>query len=68
MIARQRIQAGLPHAGKTATVTCETSRFRVVIDGETVAIVPRATTKEVRRYKARIPHRRSAASPSNERE
>jgi hypothetical protein len=58
MIARQRIQAGLPHAGKTATVTCQDDTFRVVIDGETVAVVPRLTTREVRRYKARVPHRR----------
>jgi hypothetical protein len=66
MIARQRIQAGLPHAGKTATVTCETSHFRVVIDGETVAVVPRATTKEVRRYKARAIHRRPPAAHNQE--
>jgi hypothetical protein len=68
MIARQRIQAGLPHAGKTATVICENDTFQLVIGGETVAIVPRATTKEVRRYKARATRRRPPASPSQERE
>jgi transposase InsO family protein len=66
MIARQRIQAGLPHAGKTATVTCQTDTFRVVIDGETVAVVPRATTREVRRYKARATHRRPPAARNQE--
>jgi transposase InsO family protein len=64
MIARQRSQAGLPHAGKTATVTCQDDTFQVVIDGETVAVVPRVSTREVRRYKARIPHRRSPAGPA----
>jgi hypothetical protein len=36
----------------TATVICENNPFRVVIDGETAAVVPRATTSEVHRYKA----------------
>jgi hypothetical protein len=41
MIARQRIQAGLPHAGKTTTLTCEISQFRVVIDGNRRHPTPR---------------------------
>jgi len=52
MVARQRIHAGMIHAGKTATVICENTCFRVVIDGETAAVVPRTTTSEVHRYKA----------------
>jgi hypothetical protein len=28
------------HAGKTPTVICESNHFRVVIDGETAAMVP----------------------------
>jgi len=52
MVARQKIHAGMIHAGKTATVICENTRFRVVIDGETAAVVPRTTTSEVHRYKA----------------
>ena len=52
MAARQKIHAGMIHAGKTATVICENNHFRVVIDGETAAVVPRTTTSEVHRYKA----------------
>jgi hypothetical protein len=52
MVARQKIHAGMIHAGKTATVICENTCFRVVIDGETAAVVPRTTTSEVHRYKA----------------
>ncbi len=51
MVARQKIQAGMIHAGKTVTVICHNS-FRLVIDGETAAVVPRTTTCEVHRYKA----------------
>lgn len=40
MVARQKIHAGMIHAGKTATVICENTCFRVVIDGETAAVVP----------------------------
>jgi hypothetical protein len=41
MVARQKIHAGMIHAGKTAAVICENTCFRVVIDGETAAVVPR---------------------------
>lgn len=57
MVARQKIHAGMIHAGKTATVICEASCFRVVIDGETAAVVPRTTTSEIHRYKANATHR-----------
>lgn len=40
MVASQKIQAGMIHAGKTVTVICESNHFRLVIDGETVAVVP----------------------------
>jgi hypothetical protein len=52
MVARQKIHAGMIHAGKTATVICENNCFRVVIDGDTAAVVPRTTTSEIHRYKA----------------
>jgi len=52
MVARQKIHAGMIHAGKTATVTCKNNHFRIVIDGETAAAVPRTTTSEIHRYKA----------------
>jgi Integrase core domain len=59
MVARQRIHAGMIHAGKTATVICENNCFRVVIDGETAAVVPRTTTSEVHRYKANATDKRT---------
>jgi hypothetical protein len=52
MVARQKIHAGMIHAGKTATIICENNHFQVIIDAETAAIVPRTTTSEIRRYKA----------------
>jgi len=44
MVARQKIHAGMIHARQIATVICENTHFRVVIDGETAAMVPRTTT------------------------
>jgi len=34
MVARQKIHAGMIHAGKTATVICENNHFQVIIDGD----------------------------------
>ncbi len=59
MVARQKIQAGMIHVGKTVTVHAEDTSFRLVIDAETVAVVPRTTTSEVHRYKANATHKRS---------
>jgi hypothetical protein len=59
MVARQKIHSGMTHAGKTATVICENNHFRVVIDGETTAVVPRTTTSETTRYKANATDKRS---------
>ena len=56
MVARQQI-----HAGKIATVVCENTHFRVVIDGETAAVVPRTTTSEIHRYKANATDKRTQA-------
>src|SRR5262249_59771190 len=61
MVAGQKIHAGMIHADKTATVICEDSHFRVVIDGETAAVVPRTTTSEVHRYKANATGKRTQA-------
>ena len=66
MVARQKIHAGMIHAGKIATVICENNRFRVVIDGETAAVVPRTTTSEVHRYKANATDKRSLARLTQE--
>jgi transposase InsO family protein len=51
-VARQRIQVGMTHARKIVTVICENNTFRLVIDGETVAAVPRTTSRQIDRYKA----------------
>jgi hypothetical protein len=52
MVATQRIQVGMIHARKIVTVTADDHSFRLDVDGETAAIVPRTTTREIRRYKA----------------
>jgi transposase InsO family protein len=66
MVARQKIHAGMIHAGKTAIVICENNHFRVVIDGETAAVVPRTTTSEVHRYKANATDKRTLTRPAPE--
>jgi len=57
-VARLRIHAGMAHAGKIVTVVAETNAFRLVIDGETVAVVPRTTSHQIDRYKAYATHPR----------
>jgi transposase InsO family protein len=58
MVATQKIQAGLIHAGKIVTVTAEEHSFRLVIDGQAAGVVPRTTTREIHRYKAYAAHPR----------
>jgi hypothetical protein len=58
MVATQKIQVGLIHAGKTVTVTAEDHAFRLVVDGQVVGVVPRTTTSEIHRYKAYAAHPR----------
>ena len=58
MVATQKIQVGLIHAGKIVTVTAEDHSFRLVIDGQAVGVVPRTTTREIHRYKAYAAHPR----------
>jgi hypothetical protein len=57
-VARQRIQVGMTHAGKIVTVVPETNTFRLVIDGDTVRVVPRTTSRQIDRYKAHATHPR----------
>ena len=38
---------------------CENNCFRVVIDGETAAVVPRTTTSEIHRHKANATDKRT---------
>jgi hypothetical protein len=52
MVATQRIQVGMIHAGKIVTVTAGDHTFQLGIDGQTVATVPRTSGREIPRYKA----------------
>jgi transposase InsO family protein len=58
MVATQKIQVGMIHAGQTVTVVADDGQFRLVIDGETVGVVPRTTSNEIHRYKAYATHPR----------
>jgi transposase InsO family protein len=58
MVATQKIQVGLVHAGKIVTVTAEDHAFRLIIDGQAAGVVPRTTTREIHRYKAYAAHPR----------
>jgi hypothetical protein len=48
----------MTHAGKIVTVVTENNTFRLVIDGDTVAVVPRTTSREIGRFKAYATHPR----------
>ena len=56
MVATQKIQVGLIHAGKIVTVTAEDHAFWLTVDGQAVRVVPRTTTREIHRYKAYTTH------------
>jgi transposase InsO family protein len=58
MVATQKIQVGLIHAGKIVAVTAEDHSFRLVIDGQAAGVVPRTTAREIHRYKAYAAHPR----------
>jgi predicted phosphoribosyltransferase len=60
MVATQKIQVGLIHAGKTVTITADDHTFRLAIDDQHVRTVPRTTTREIHRYKA---YRRGDTAP-----
>jgi len=53
----------MTHARKIVTVVTENNTFRLVIDGETAAVVPRTTSREIDRYKAHATHSRKAVNP-----
>ena len=52
MTGGQRIQAGLPHAGKTAEVTVETDTYRITVDEGITITAPRKTSRDINRHKA----------------
>jgi hypothetical protein len=52
-VARQRIQVGFPHAGKTVTIELGHTTLRVIdSNGELITTVPRNSTGEISRFKA----------------
>ena len=52
-VARQRIQAGLPHAGKIVTIELGDTSLRIIDDqGELITAVPRRSDGEISRFKA----------------
>ena len=42
----------MTHAGKIVTVVAENNTYRLIIDGDTVGVVPRTTSREIDRFKA----------------
>jgi transposase InsO family protein len=53
-VARQRIQAGMTHAGQTVTIDLGDTSLRVIDQhGELITTVPRTGTREISRFKAR---------------
>lgn len=51
-VARQKLQVGLPHAGKVVTVVIDRTCFQVLHDGAPLKVFPRAVHEEVTRHKA----------------
>jgi hypothetical protein len=52
MIGGQRIQVGLPHAGKTAEVTIETDSYQIAVEPGITVTAPRRTSRDILRHKA----------------
>lgn len=48
----QRIQVGLPHAGKTADITIEADTYQITADDRAAIIAPRTTSRDIKRHKA----------------
>lgn len=53
------------HARKIVTVTASDHSYQLDIDGDTVAVVPRTTTREIHRYKARVTYRPRCPTPAD---
>ena len=45
-------KVGMIHARNIVTVTATDDSFRISLDSQTISVVPRATTREIHRYKA----------------
>jgi hypothetical protein len=52
MIGGQRIQAGLPHAGKTAQVAIEADTYQIAVENGIIITAPRKNSRDIKRHKA----------------
>lgn len=52
MIGGQRIQVGLPHAGKTAEVTIDTGSYQLTVEDSITVTAARTDSREIKRHKA----------------
>jgi hypothetical protein len=52
MIGGQRIQVGLPHAGKTAEITIEADTYQITVEDGIALTAPRTTSRDIKRHKA----------------
>jgi hypothetical protein len=52
MIGGQRIQLGLPHAGKTAEVSVEADIYQITVEPGITITAARTTSRDIRRHKA----------------
>jgi transposase InsO family protein len=52
MIGAQKIQVGLPHAGKTVEVTIETDTYQITVEDGITLAAPRRTSRDIKRHKA----------------
>jgi len=63
-VARQKIQVGIGHAGRTVTVEEGDTTFRVYDGGQLLAEVIRTTTRPVARFKQRKPQPARTPAPA----
>jgi hypothetical protein len=52
MIGGQRIQAGPPHAGQTASITTGSGTCQITVPERLTMTAPRATSRDILRHKA----------------
>ena len=52
MVGGQRIQVGLPYAGKTAEITVGSDTYQITVDDGITLTAPRTTSRDIRRHKA----------------
>jgi hypothetical protein len=52
MIGGQRIQVGLPHAGKTVQVTIGSDTYQITVEDGIILTAPRKTSRDINRHKA----------------